>query len=89
MRPALYFLKAVVSFLAMIVACALIGIASLAGSWTMNLLSHAALHRGLDEMRCETRRSLKEKVAAHRAAVLAKVAAMKKEPRQWPDFSIF
>jgi hypothetical protein len=32
MRPALYFLKAVVSFLAMIVACALIGIASLAGS---------------------------------------------------------
>lgn len=32
MRTALYILKAVVSFLAMIVACAMIGFASLAGS---------------------------------------------------------
>lgn len=45
----------------------------------MNLLHPAAFHRGLDELRCADKRSLKEKVAAHRAKVAEQIAKAKGE----------
>lgn len=35
----------------------------------MNILSTAALQRGLDELRCSSKRTLREKVKAHQAAM--------------------
>lgn len=40
----------------------------------MNILSTAALQRGIEEIRCADRRSLREKVKAHQAAVARALA---------------